>query len=303
MGNYYDLCLFGTTLRDVDAARQRVDTLRKTQQMSLNSVLTAAVTNSSDTVLISKTESISCRETLVSYMASNSSRQDVLGECGFAPFFDITCKGSMDTRTGKIISEMAEDKLAALNHQLRMIIGIGNYTMYKLSVDSGYNIRLTYPRYKWVNPIRVSAALLYLRLFSRFNAVNPKFGFLASLNNTFSMLIKHSYEIGASDGVWGGINEDGIYLLAAFLFACPGFNTTSYMFNSNGPSSYLLNNHLPSITWKAIVSAARKAGNKDAYRTLGVNIPNLRTIIIQEEAENLASEMSKIVYEPEEVHE
>lgn len=185
--------------------------------------------------------SITCRETLVNHMVSVAHRASVFTEAGYNPYVSISCGGDLDGLSGKTIKELPASQKSLLNHALSTMVG-GDVS---ISIDGDFNkpiVKFFWPQF--TSPIKVSAALLIIRLFGRMVEIDNSTAFLYNTLHFARFLVANCEKISDSAGNSSsyGVDLSSLLRFAVFLaYSGPIPSTRWNVGGVNGPSSYVYN--------------------------------------------------------------
>lgn len=265
MDNNYTLTLL--SLRENTDAEMEI-ALRDTG-CNVNDYLKKALLG--DSMIVYHKTGVSCREFVVSYMSGYYSRQYVAMEAGLVPVTVIDCKGSEDRKSGTALRESKQTVgLTRLLHQI-----LGSRPTVKINPED--SITLKFSNESGANPLKVSLALLIIRMFRGLMEVDKEFTFLSNPSRLLQTVLsnmgklKDIYQLDTY-----GMSRTNLLLAFSAMMGMDQVTGGSYTFLSNGPASYAY--RLSRDNWKKVLSIAgenSKLYNHPDFR----DIPNLQEAI------------------------
>jgi hypothetical protein len=190
---------------------------------------------------------VTCRESLLHVMVANYYlvRATMAYNKGYYPYINLVCNGLNDEDSRSYLN--SDEKVMSLSKMLTYIIG----REVKLSLlPKGLELTFEYPR--TVNPIRISAALLLIRMLPRIlSNIDPDVFFPVLGCNLGVFLLDNLNKIAQTKDA-----RSTYAMYAVFLYSLrlPQLYTPDYMFGADGPRTYLMGSYFPVHFWIDILS-------------------------------------------------
>lgn len=228
--------------------------------LSLNNILANLIAGKTY-VAMQNFDDISCRESLLSYMNGYYYRAQLAWDCGYLMFHHICCHGDRDKETGMILNRLSPDNKKTYTGLLSLLLsklcnGSSSVGEVKTNIDEDGGIVLVIKMSAATHPIRISAALLFIRLFPILYKIDPSMSFLTMNNeHLYSFITSNISKITNKDHDIT-LTPDTCIIYAIFLYINNSVSLNcGHNYGSDGPISYV-SNAMNVNSWKNVIKFA-----------------------------------------------